>query len=177
VCFLKCGRLIFIDKTTTTTGMAVPSHFIQCCVLVSCGILYRYGNNLMTFFHAFSSQGLSWMTEHWMKSTTYDWNESLVYSASNNYVMKYCHSWLSFGWETHLVSSIFRKSIISKSFYKGWQTMLGLRLVFGDTTTRVVYNECWARQIELVTLHTIFSVALFYWKGWNLRMWTWDLHE
>ena len=55
-----------------TTGMAVPSHFILCCVLVSCDTLYHYGYNLMTLSHEFSSQGLSWMTEHWMKPTTYD---------------------------------------------------------------------------------------------------------
>ena len=50
----------------------------------------------------------------------------------NNFVMKYCHGWLRFGWKLNWVSDI-NCAIVNlyspNSLYKEWQIMLGSHLV------------------------------------------------
>ena len=61
----------------------------------------------------------------------------------------------------HLVSDIDCNIVYLKCpifFYEKWQNNMGCKFSDGDTT-QAGYNEYWTRQIELVTLSTMFSVV------------------
>jgi hypothetical protein len=51
------------------------------------------------------------------------------------------------------------ESITTGLFYKEWQKNLRFTFSVGDTAW-AVSNKYWARQIELVTLRTMFSVVV-----------------
>ena len=63
--------------------------------------------------------------------------------------------------KNHIVSNSNCNGILGlqrPNVLEGMTNNVSLHIVW-VTLTRVVYNQCWARQIRLVTINTIFSVA------------------